>query len=149
MEKVVETTPTILNRYDRAIFKILRLCKPRRNQSFSALNERGEAMDDPRFSNLTKRVWESFHTFRDEAIKIRTLVEKLPCPATSQEYEELLAQRLCETQALENYLQSNNQLFVHLRVREKCPVEKKLLENAVEVGAKNLRGQEDPSRAVD
>ena len=81
-------------------------------------------MDDLRLGNLTERAWEAFHTFSNEAQKIRTLVEKLPVPATPQDYEELLSQRLSETQALENYLQLSNQLFVHLRVREKPIVEK-------------------------
>jgi len=79
---------------------------------------------DLRLGNLTERAWESFHTFRDEALKIRMLVEKLPFPATPEEYEELLVQRLNETQSLENYLQLSNQLFVYLRVREKPSAEK-------------------------
>ena len=76
-------------------------------------------MDDLRLGNLTERAWEAFDSFSKEAQRIKMLVEKLPFPATPQEYEELLSQRLIETQALENYLQLSNQLFVHLRVRER------------------------------
>ena len=76
-------------------------------------------MDDPRLLSLKESVWEAFHSFCDEARKLRDLIEKLPRPATPEQYEELLAQRLSETHAMENYLQLSNQLFVYLRVREK------------------------------
>jgi hypothetical protein len=81
-------------------------------------------MDDPRLGNLRDSVWAAFHNFSDEARKMRALVEKLPCPATPSDYEELLGQRLSETHAMENYLQLSNQLFVNLRVREKRLTEK-------------------------
>jgi hypothetical protein len=83
--------------------------------------ERRQTMDNPRLDSLSERVWEAFHTFSDEARKMRVLIEKLPFPTSPQEYEELLAQRLGETQALENYLQLSNQLFVCLRVRSQKP----------------------------
>ena len=42
-------------------------------------------MADLRLGNLTELAWEAFHTFPNEAQKIRTLVEKLPVPATPQD----------------------------------------------------------------
>jgi len=48
-------------------------------------------------------------------------VRRLPFPESSKQYEELLVQRLSESQALENYLQTSNHMFVHLQVRSAKP----------------------------
>lgn len=74
-------------------------------------------MNDPRLENLAERAGEAFHTFSEEARKVRVLIEELPSPFSREEYEELLNQRLSETQALENYLQLGDQMFVYLKTR--------------------------------
>jgi hypothetical protein len=78
-------------------------------------------MDDPLFASLAGRSRDAFTIFCEEARKLRVLIDGLPFPESSKQYEELLVQRLSESQALENYLQTSNHMFVHLQVRSAKP----------------------------
>lgn len=49
-------------------------------------------MDDPGLDNLSENVWEAFRIFTEEARKLRVLVEQLPTPISSEQYNELLSQ---------------------------------------------------------
>ncbi len=78
-------------------------------------------MDDPLFASLAVRSREAFDVFCEEAHKLRALVDGLRFPSSPKEYEELLIQRLNESQALESYLQTSNHMFVRLQLSSAKP----------------------------
>jgi hypothetical protein len=70
---------------------------------------------DPRLDNVSEKAWEESHAFCDEARKLRVLIGQLSMPLSPGTYDALLNHRAAETNAYEEYLKLQDELFAYLK----------------------------------